>query len=84
MSNRMCIVFKNICYVIACALAIVKLMAGDRAGAWGIWLMIGAVGFLLAGIVVTAVFYRCPHCGKPLPIKEKNLETCPYCKERLK
>lgn len=84
MSNQTCMLVKNICYVAACILAITKLILGERAGAWGLWMMIAAVVFLIAGIIVSAVFYRCPHCGKPLPIKEKGLKFCPHCKGNLK
>ena len=39
---------------------------------------------VLAGAVVKAVFYRCPHCGEFLPVKGKTPDTCPHCGESLK
>ena len=42
-------------------------------------LLIAAIVLLLIGIVFSAVFYRCPTCGRALPVRGKTPRTCPFC-----
>ncbi len=46
---------------------------------WYIPLLIAAIALLLIGIVFSAVLYRCPMCGRALPVRGKTPKTCPFC-----
>ena len=49
-------------------------------------LVIGAVGIIFIGIglVVTYIYYRCPHCQSMLPFRSWGIPTfCPNCGEKL-
>lgn len=37
------------------------------------------IALLLIGIVFSAVLYRCPMCGRALPVRGKTPKTCPFC-----
>ena len=46
---------------------------------------VSGVGVMMAGIVIGAIYYRCPHCSKSLMnIRGAMPEFCPYCGQRLK
>ena len=80
MSLRTARLSKNICYVLACAAAVVGLFF-ERNSLRVVSLVI-AVVFLVLGIVITALAYRCPHCKRMLP-KGIIPEKCPHCGEEL-
>lgn len=46
---------------------------------WYIPLLIAAIALLLIGIVFSAVLYRCPMCGRALPVRGKTPKACPFC-----
>ena len=48
------------------------------------WPMYAGTAAALAGVVVQALFYRCPGCGKPLNPRNAKTGACPYCGESLK
>ena len=39
---------------------------------------------MIGGIVVNALFYRCPACKKLLPSGQSLPKNCPYCGEQLR
>lgn len=45
-------------------------------------LIVGAV-VLIGGIAQAVVFYRCPHCRKPMELMGKIPKHCPECGEEL-
>ena len=46
-----------------------------------LWLLI--VGAAVVALVMV-VFWRCPKCGKPLPIHgSAGFDFCPYCGEEI-
>ena len=43
----------------------------------------GAGIFLLAlGLAIKALYFRCPNCGRRLPMKSDG-RYCPYCNKKL-
>ena len=47
--------------------------------------MLGFVGVLvfLAGMIQAWIFYRCPSCGKRIPLYAGRPDCCPHCGARL-
>ena len=45
-------------------------------------LIVGAV-ILIGGIVQAMIFYRCPHCHKPMELMGQTPKHCPACGEEL-
>ncbi len=44
------------------------------------WLAFPASAVLIAGIVILSKYWRCPKCGRALPIKNVGrIDFCPYC-----
>jgi hypothetical protein len=37
----------------------------------------------LAGVIILAIFWRCPHCGESFYRFLPDIEYCPYCSEEL-
>ena len=64
-------------------LALAAILLKQQLGTARIWVLVAAIVLAVAAVVIASVFYRCPHCGRLLPLGEKNLEACPYCKEKL-
>ena len=52
---------------------------------WLFYLIIAIAVLLMgAGIIIPAVFYRCPHCSGRLPLRMLSMPTyCPHCGEKL-
>lgn len=46
-------------------------------------LMYAGIAAALAGILQTAIFCRCPHCGESLNIRGGLPNYCPDCGEKL-
>lgn len=38
---------------------------------------------ILAGLVVMLLYWRCPNCERILPLREWNIQYCPYCGGKL-
>ena len=73
---------KNFCYVAASIFALVAIFLPFNG--LRIAFAIVAAVVMIAGIVVNALFYRCPACKKLLPTNESLPKTCPYCGEQLR
>jgi L-asparagine transporter-like permease len=51
---------------------------------WFGFVAVLALLFLLAGIAIKVIFYRCPHCRVLLPLKTTTkLKYCHNCGEKL-
>lgn len=74
---------RTICVWGAGAIAFAAIVLGGQLGSARYWLVGAATLLLVAGTFVAVKFYRCPHCGKMLPLNEKDLKNCPYCREKL-
>ncbi len=48
-----------------------------------LWLGFAGVVVLIAGLIQACIFYRCPSCGKRLPILSGRPDCCPHCGARL-
>lgn len=83
MSLQMARLFKNVLYGlgIAAAIAAWLLQRTGRGGSMLLW--IAAFALLIAGFVVTVVFYRCPNCKHNFPVREALPEVCPHCGQKL-
>ena len=53
----------------AVVLCVLALLVGDGGGALGSYVVIAAVGCIVAIGVVLAVGMRCPYCGKAVMLK---------------
>lgn len=48
------------------------------------WLAVIGLAAMLLGIAAKLIFWRCPKCGRLLPIRSvTGIEFCPYCGEEL-
>ena len=88
MNYKTCIVVRNIHNILAmiCALAVQILprtFFPEGIGIWSTLLLIAALVLVLAGAVISSVFYRCPYCKELLSVREKHPTVCPHCKEKL-
>ena len=45
-----------------------------------VWVFIPSAVMVAAGVYVSVRYWRCPHCGCPLPTKYPIPRTCPRCK----
>lgn len=45
-------------------------------------LSVGAVIVITAFYIVLR-FWRCPHCGRGLPVRATDITHCPYCGKEL-
>ena len=63
----------NLSYVLTVALCGASMLLDQ------VW--IGGVGVLLfiGGIVQARIFYKCPKCGKNLPLHSGRPDRCPHC-----
>lgn len=73
---------KNFCYVAASIFAVAAAFL-PYTGLRIAFIVVAAV-VLIAGIVVNALYYRCPNCKKMLPTNESLPKNCPYCGEQLR
>ncbi len=48
------------------------------------WLVAGGIMTALLGVLLGAVFYRCPYCKKALQVRNVRADHCPYCGRPLK
>lgn len=49
-----------------------------------LWLLIAGAAVVALALLVMVVFWRCPKCGKPLPIHgSAGFDFCPYCGEEI-
>lgn len=48
-----------------------------------LWTAVAALTLLLAGMLQTVFFYRCPECGKSLNPRTKQPKYCPHCGNEL-
>jgi hypothetical protein len=44
---------------------------------------VAALLFVAAGAAIKIMFYRCPHCGKLLPLRNAFIDYCPGCGDKL-
>ena len=57
---------------------------GEDSGSLGKVFSYLAIGTLLMGLLQYVLYYRCPHCKKPLiSIKGRIPESCPHCKKDM-
>lgn len=73
---------KNFCFIAASIFALVAIFLPYT----GLRIAFAAVAavVMIGGIVVNAMFYRCPACKKMLPTNESLPKNCPYCGEQLR
>jgi DNA-directed RNA polymerase subunit RPC12/RpoP len=50
-----------------------------------IWTVLSGVGWVLfvIGLIIEYRFWRCPYCGKQLPMRGGSLEFCSACGAKL-
>lgn len=48
------------------------------------WLSAAGLGILVLGVLQMLLFYKCPHCGARLSLRDKKPAYCPECGEKLK
>lgn len=76
MKLRMIKFLRSACDVLAAMTAVAAMLIGGSL----YWpLIIAAIVLLLVGLTLTMVFYRCPSCGKPLPVRGKTPRNCSFC-----
>ncbi len=69
-------------YGLACIAGVVSLLS-ETGTAVKTVVLIAGIAALVIGVVIGAVFYRCPHCGAHLPPKGPAPDVCPSCGKRL-
>ena len=73
----------------ACALGDAMIIGGVVVTAIGLrlnamWLAVIGLAAMLLGIAAKLIYWRCPKCGRMLPIRSvTGMEFCPYCGEEL-
>ena len=67
--------------VSACAAGILIVMLGNRRQS----LTMSAVGagLMVLGLLQALIFYKCPHCGAHMRLRERKTGYCPECGEKL-
>ena len=73
---------KNFCFIAASIFAVVAAFLPYNG--LRIAFIVTAAVVLVAGIVINALYYRCPSCKKMLPTNEALPKNCPYCGEVLR
>ncbi|MBP0990175.1 MAG: hypothetical protein J5874_03240 [Oscillospiraceae bacterium] len=77
----------KICLAVAFAVAVVALIFFERLMFWQMLALLGtALLFAVLSVVFTAVYWRCPKCGKKFGVYDVKVETekkCPYCSEKF-
>lgn len=76
MNLRIVKFLRSTCDVLAAVTALASMLIG---GNLYLPLLLAAIALLVIGLVLSAVFYRCPVCGKPLPARGKTPRNCPSC-----
>lgn len=73
----------------ACSLGDAMIIGGVVVTAIGLrlnvmWLAVIGLAAMLLGIAAKLIYWRCPKCGRMLPIRSvTGMEFCPYCGEEL-
>lgn len=70
--------------LIVTALALLWITAGSNSIVCGVL----SIAIVVLDIVQTLIFYRCPHCGRLLPLRQQPLRLgppiyCPHCGREL-
>lgn len=47
------------------------------------WLSAAGLGVLALGLLQMVLFYKCPHCGAHMRLRERKTGYCPECGEKL-
>ena len=47
------------------------------------WLSASGLGVLALGLLQMVLFYKCPHCGAHMRLRERKTGYCPECGEKL-
>lgn len=81
MSKKLCKAIRSCCDILATVTAVAAMILRES---WYLPLLLAAIALLLVGIVFSAVFYRCPTCGRALPVRGKTPRACPFCGSELK
>ena len=68
--------FSVMCYV-CIALVVVSTIMEIR------WLSAAGLGVLALGLLQMVLFYKCPHCGAHMRLRERKTGYCPECGEKL-
>lgn len=76
MKLKLCKIVRSCFDVLATVAAVAAMILRES---WYLPLLIAAIALLLVGIVFSAVLYRCPMCGRALPVRGKTPKTCPFC-----
>lgn len=76
MNKKLCKAIRSCFDILATVTAVAAMILRES---WYLPLLIAAIVLLLIGIVFSAVFYRCPTCGRALPVRGKTPRTCPFC-----
>ncbi len=72
------IIFNICCFIFICLMVAMLLFKVP-------YILFGAlaVGIGFVGLIITAIFYRCPHCNSRLNVRDPNTPYCPYCGGKL-
>ncbi|MBQ4564130.1 MAG: hypothetical protein IJA58_06595 [Lachnospiraceae bacterium] len=46
-------------------------------------LMVIGFCFVMAGLIINLIFWKCPSCGRHLPKGPIDMTYCPYCGESI-
>ncbi len=71
--------------LVACsvALCVIGLFFNNQYASIRLLLTAGALLLLSAGLIVTLVFCKCPHCGKRIFFGASRAVYCPKCRRNL-
>jgi len=71
--------------LVACsvALCVIGLFFNNQYASIRLLLTAGALLLLSAGLIVTLVFCKCPHCGKRIFFGAATVVYCPNCHRNL-
>ena len=66
-------VSSSICIALVLASSILRIRWPSAAG----------LGVLALGLLQMVLFYKCPHCGAHMRLRERKTGYCPECGEKL-
>lgn len=72
---------RNTLLYITCALVLILIIAAGFTDTMALYYI--AVGLVALFIVLELIFYRCPHCKRPMPHRIGSVEYCPYCGKHM-
>lgn len=83
MKLRTARILKNLLCFGAVIPALISWFFKDSLGdvSWILWIV--AAALLIAGFVVTLLFYRCPYCRHVFSGNSRLPEECPICHQKL-